>query len=476
MRPHLLMTTTLALALGSGAAQAETLRWARSSDALTLDPYAQNEGVTIGMQQQMMEPLILRNPDGELEAALATEWSVDADAPEVWTFALREGVTFHDGAPFTADDVVFSLERALSENSDMKGLISSIADVEAVDDLTVRIETKGPNPLLPAALPNIMIMDREWSEANGTVAVQDVEGGEENYAATHVNGTGPYKLVSRELDARLEMEAFADYWGADDFPLDFDRIVFTPIQNASTRVAALLSGDVNFIQDVPVQDLDRIRGTEGLKVVSSPQNRVIFFGLNVSDALVHGAAGDANPLADPTVRQAMNMAIDRAAIQNVVMRGQSIPAGVIMPPFVNGWNEALNETPEPNLDAARALMAEAGYGDGFTVQLDCPNDRYINDEAICQAAVGMLGQIGIDVNLNAQPKAQHFPLVNGLESDFYMLGWGVPSYVPNTSSTSSTIPRATSTAPGTGRATQTRRSTSRPSRSPPRSTSTRATR
>lgn len=426
MNTAFLSTTALLLALATTAASAETLRWARASDALTLDPHGQNEGVTIALQQQMMEPLILRNPDGELEATLATEWSVDPDNPSVWTFQLREGVTFHDGAAFTADDVVFSLERALSDASSMKGLISSIESVEALDDLTVAITTKGPNPLLPAALPNMMMMDREWSEANDTVGVHVVESGETNFAATHVNGTGPYRLVSREIDVRTEMEAFPEYWGRDDFPLDFDRIVFTPIQNAATRVAALLSDEADFIQDVPVQNLDGITETDGLKIESSPQNRVIFFGMNVGDTRANGSG--TNPMADLRVRQAMNMAIDRNAIQSVIMRGQSIPAGVVMPPFVNGWTEALNTVPEGDIEAAKALLADAGYADGFSVQLDCPNDRYINDEAICQSAVGMLGRIGVQVDLNAQSKAQHFPVVNGLESDFYMLGWGVPSY------------------------------------------------
>ncbi|MFW2543688.1 ABC transporter substrate-binding protein [Primorskyibacter sp. 2E107] len=427
MTRHLLLAAT-AMTLTMSAAQAETLRWARAGDALTLDPHAQNEGPTLALMQQMMEPLVLRNPAGALEGALATDWSVSPDNPDVWTFTLRQGVTFHDGAAFTAEDVVFSFERALSENSDMKGLISSIASVEAVDDHTVEITTKGPNPLLPAALPNILVIDKDWAETNGAVRVQDVESGEETFASQNVNGTGPYKLVSRESDAQTVLTAHDGYWGAGTFPLDYTDIIYTPIQNPSTRMAALLSGEVDFIQDVPVQDLQRVEADPALKIMSSPQNRVIFFGLNTSDALVNETMDGPNPMADLRVREAMNMAINRDAIRQVVMRGQSIPAGVIMPPFVNGWNEELNAVPAMDLDAARAKLADAGFADGFSVQLDCPNDRYINDEAICQATVGMLAQIGVTVNLNAQPKAQHFPLVNGLTSDFYMLGWGVPSY------------------------------------------------
>jgi peptide/nickel transport system substrate-binding protein len=422
---HVLLTASALTLAMSAFAHAETLRWARAGDALTLDPHAQNEGVTIALQHQMMEPLILRHPDGQIVPALATEWGVSQESPETWIFKLREGVKFHDGADFTAEDVVFSFERALSENSDMKGIISSVASVEALGEHEVAINTNGPNPLLPAAIVNILIMDKGWSEANGSVDVQDVEGGETTFAAVNVNGTGPYRLVSREGDTRTVMAKFDGYWGADEFPLPYDEIDFTPIQNQATRVAALLSGEVDFIQDVPVQDLQRIIDAPDFKVMSSPQNRVIFFGLNTGDELVNGTGE--NPLTDLRVRQAMNMALDRDAIRQVVMRGQSIPAGVIMPPFVNGWNEELNEV-STDLERANALMEEAGYADGFSIQLDCPNDRYINDEAICQAAVGMLARIGVDVNLDAKPKAQHFPLVNGEASDFYMLGWGVPSY------------------------------------------------
>ena len=427
MMKHLLLAAT-AMTMTMGAAQAETLRWARSSDSLTLDPQAQNEGPTLAMMHQMMEPLILRNPSGELESALATDWAVSTENPDAWNFTLREGVKYHDGADFTAEDAVFSFERAMSENSDMKGLLTSIVSVEANGDYELIITTDGANPLLPSSLTNIFMMDKGWAEANGAQNVQDFESGEETFASQIVNGTGPYRLVSRVADVKTELTRFDGYWGADEFPLDYTDIVYTPIQNPSTRVAALLSGEVDFIQDVPVQDLQRIESDPELKIMTSPQNRVIFFGMNIGDELVNGTPEGGNPLADVRVRQAMNMAINRDAIRQVVMRGQSIPAGVIMPPFVNGWTEELDTVPTTDVEAARALMEEAGWADGFSIQLDCPNDRYVNDEAICQAAVGMLAQIGVTANLNAQPKAQHFPLINGLGSDFYMLGWGVPTY------------------------------------------------
>ncbi|KPP84371.1 MAG: peptide/nickel transport system substrate-binding protein [Rhodobacteraceae bacterium HLUCCO07] len=424
-------TAFLAAALLAGTAigaSAETLRWARAGDSLTLDPHAQNEGPTHTLSHQMYEPLIIRDMTGEFEPALATDWAPSEDDPNVWVFNLRQGVTFHDGADFTAEDVVFSINRAKSENSNMKELLNSIVEVRAVDDHTVEFVTDGPNPILPSNLTNLFMMDKDWAEANDSVDVQEVEAGEKTFASSNSNGTGPYKLVSREPDVKTVLTLNEDYWGRDEFPLDVTEIVYTPIQNAATRVAALLSGEVDFIQDVPVQDINRVAESDGLVVKTAPQNRTIFFGMNMgADDIENDNVEGENPLADARVRRAMNLAINRDAIKQVVMRGQSEPAGIIAPPFVNGWTEEMDQT-STDIEAGKALMEEAGYGDGFSIQLDCPNDRYVNDEAICQSVVGMLAQIGVNVNLDAKPKAQHFPLITNGETDFYMLGWGVPTY------------------------------------------------
>ncbi|MFA3915570.1 ABC transporter substrate-binding protein [Ruegeria hyattellae] len=429
MKLRHLMLAASATALMAGAASAETLRWARAGDSLTLDPHAQNEGPTSALAHQIMETLVMRDHSGTLVPSLATEWGPSEDNPNVWVFKLREGVTFHDGAEFDSEDVVFSLNRAMTPDSDYKELLASVKEVRAPDKYTVEIETDGPNPIMPNNLTNMFMMDKAWAEANNAVKVQDYEGGEDTFAAKNANGTGPYKLVSREPDVKTVLAANENYWGKSEFPLEVTEIIYTPIQNPATRVAALLSGEVDIIQDVPVQDLERVAGTDGLDVRTAPQNRVIFFGMNQGDAdLSNDNVEGKNPLSDVRVRQAMSKAINRDAIQQVVMRGQSAPAGMIAPPFVNGWDEDMDGSSSTDIEGAKALMAEAGYPDGFSIQLDCPNDRYINDEAICQAAVGMLAQIGITVNLDAKPKAQHFPLINNLETDFYMLGWGVPTY------------------------------------------------
>jgi peptide/nickel transport system substrate-binding protein len=412
------------------AAEARTLKWARAGDSLTLDPHAQNEGPTHTLAHHLYEPLIIRDHTGKQMPALATSWAITAD-PNVWEFKLRQGVKFHDGADFDADDVVFSLERAMQPTSDMKGLLTSIEKVTKVDAFTVQIRTKGPNPLLPNNLGDLFIMDKGWAEKNNVTKVQDFKNKEENFAVRNANGTGPFTLVSREPDVKTVMKRNENYWGKGQVPLEVTEIIYTPIKADATRVAALLSGDVDFVQDLPVQDIERLRQDKKLKVNSGPENRTIFFGFNVGDADLKSDNVDGkNPFADLRVRQAMNMAVNRQAIQRVVMRGESVPTGIIMPPFVNGWTKELDAAPAVDVAAAKKLLADAGYPNGFQTTLHCPNDRYVNDEAICQAVVGMWGAIGIKVNLVSQSKSIHFTLLQKQppESDFYMLGWGVPTF------------------------------------------------
>ena len=429
MKNRTLLAAAIIAASLSSVAQAQTLRWAYSGDSLTLDPHAQNEGATHTVAHQMYEPLLHRDMSGAITPALATSWAALPDNANVWRFNLRKGVKFHGGEDFTADDVVFSLNRAKMETADVKGLLTSIKEVRKVDDHTVDIETEGPNPLLANNLTNLFMMDEGWTKANGSEVPQDFANGETTFASANVNGTGAFMLVSRKPDEKTVMKANPNYWGKGQFPLEVSEIIYTPIQSAATRVAALLSGEVDFVQDAPVQDLGRVAKQDGLKVVTAAQNRVIFFGMQQGKAdLETDSVEGKNPFADKRVRQAMNMAINREAIKKVVMRDQSSPTGVIMPPFVNGWTEALDAVPATDMAKAKSLMDEAGYGDGFSITLNCPNDRYINDEAICQAAVGMLGRIGIKVNLDAKPKAQHFPLIQKRTTEFYMLGWGVPTF------------------------------------------------
>ena len=416
----------LALSLSLTAASAQTLRWSSQGDALTLDPHSQNEGPTIVMNGQMYERLVNRDPALNLVPELAVSW--EAVEPAKWEFKLREGVKFHGGEDFTAADVVFSINRAKAEPSDFKEQVKSITGVEAIDDLTVHITTDGPNPILPNQLTSLFMVDEGWATENNVVMPQDYAANEENFATRNTNGTGAFMLVSRAPDEMTVLERNPNWWGNSEFPGNVQRIEYRPIKNAATRVAALLSGEVDFVLDPPLQDLSRIEGTDGLKVQQTPQVRTIFFGMDqaIPELRTSNIKG-ANPFADVRVRQAMDLAIDEAAIQRVVMEGLSFPAGMITSPGVLGNTPEQDAPMGFDLEKAQGLMQEAGYGDGFSVRLDCPNDRYNNDEKICQAAVAMLAKIGIDVTLEAITKAQHFPKIQNRETDFYMLGWGVPT-------------------------------------------------
>jgi len=428
MRKLLITASVLALGLAVMPASAETIRWARNSDALTLDPHSQNQGTTHTFVHHIYETLVDRDVEGSLQPRLATEWKVKEDDPTVWVFKIREGVKFHDGSDFTAEDVVFSLDRARSEKSNLKQLHSAVESVTAVDDYTVEVKMTGPSPLYPNNLTNTFIMDKGWTEKNNAVEVQQAGSTDDNYAVRNTNGTGPYILESRDPDVRSVLKINANHW-AEKKP-DITEIIYLPIADNATRVAALLSGEVDLVQDVPVQDVERLANTAGINVETGPENRFIYFGYRFGDApLKSSNVTDKNPINDPRVREAMHLAIDRNAIQKVVMRGQSIPTGVANPPFVNGWTPELAAYPE-KADVARAkeLLAEAGYPDGFSITLDTPNNRYVNDEAISQAVVGMLGQIGIKVTLASRPIAQHSPLIQNSETDFYLLGWGVPTF------------------------------------------------
>lgn len=425
----------LAIALGSAALfapallHAETLRWARSVDASTLDPHALNNGPNHALLHQVYEPLLIRAPDGSLQPTLAESWKPTAD-PKVWEFKLRKGVKFHDGSVLTADDVVFSLQRARAPTSDMKSLLVSITGVAKVDPFTVHITTGGgPNPLLPSSLTNIQILSQAWARANGVEQPQNASAKEETYATRNVNGTGPYTLVSREPDARTVLRKFPGYWGRGQFPLGIDELVYLPIKAPATRVAALLSGEVDFVQDLPIQDIARLQADSKLRVTQAAENRTIFLGLNVgAEPLKYSDVKDKNPLADLRVRQAFQLAIDRAALQKAVMRGLSVPANIISPPFVHGYDKAFDVVGKADAAQAKKLLAEAGYPNGFAITLHCTNDRYINDEAICQAVAGFLGRAGVKVSVVARPLAIHSAAINNQDTDFYLYGWGVPTY------------------------------------------------
>jgi len=425
-------TTKIALAVilaasvaGTPAWAKNTIRWASQGDALTSDPHAQNESPTHSASRKVYDTLAARDKDMGLAPYLATSWKLVN--PTTWEFNLRKGVTFHDGSAFTAADVKFSFDRAKSPTSDLKGDISSITEVKIIDDHTVHLITGGgPNPILPNLLTNIYIMSKAWAEKHNVLVPQDYKGKQETYAVRNAMGTGPFKMQLRDPDVKTILVKNENWWGLKTYPHEVDEIIYTPIANQATRVAALLSGELDFILDPPLQDLNRIKNTPGLHLESTAQVRTIFLGMNQGfKELRSSNIKGKNPFADQRVRQAMYQAINIEAIKSKVMRGYSVPAGLITPPAVYGYTKELDKRRPYDPEASKKLLSDAGYPDGFSVQLDCPNNRYINDEGICQAVVGMLGKIGINVNLSAIPKTLHFPKIAKRETDFYMLGWGV---------------------------------------------------
>jgi peptide/nickel transport system substrate-binding protein len=420
------------LALGlvvacAGPASAENVvRGASATEALTFDPHAANHTPTQAVNQQVYEGLVGFNSRYEIEPSLAVAWRLTS--PTTWQFDLRQGVRLHDGTPFRSEDVVFSLYRALSETSDFKGDLPSITAVEAIDDHTVRITTATPNPILPDQLSTIFMMSKRWAEQHDAL-LPALYGEKLTYAENHANGTGPFKLVSFAPGVGTVMTRNPEWWGLGQNPHNLDGIVHTVIKDPARRLEALLNGEVDFLSDPPLADLDEIEGTPGLKLVRINETRTVFLGLDQgSPQLRSSDIQGRNPFADRRVRQAVYQAIDEGTIRDKVMNGLAIPSGIIIQPGIVGYAPDLDTRLPFDPDAAKALLAAAGYPDGFTVTLDCPNDRYINDEPICRAAAGMLDEIGIRVTVAARPMREHFPMVRNRETDFYLLGWGNPTY------------------------------------------------
>lgn len=409
-----------ALSIGiSGTAIATTLRMADSTDIAAMDPHSMTESNTIGFLNHIYEGLVRYNKDLKVEPALATSW--DFVEPTRLRFTLREGVTFHNGNPFSADDVVASLLRASDDSSPVKSNIPGLKSVERVDDYTVDLVLNGPDPIVLNYLTNILILDREWMAEHDALMPADMRSGRENYAVANSNGTGPFVLESRQPDSRTVLTVNEDWW--DNPQHNLTRIEFSPIGSDATRIAALLSGELDFITPAPLQDIERIERAEGVDVIVAPALRTIMLGMNQRGKLLESNLTETNPLQDQRVREALWRAIDMDLIGDKIMRKRSRNAGLLVAPPVPGYDEAQDTRPAVDLEKAKALLAEAGYADGFEVGLDCPNDRYVNDEEICQAITAMWSRMGVTARLNAQTKSKHFEKVLAGDSDIYMVGW-----------------------------------------------------
>ena len=409
-------------ALAISPASAQTLRYANQGELKSLDPYTLRETTTIAQHAHVYEGLVARDKELKIVPALAESW--ETPEPTRWRFHLRHNVKFHNGDPFTADDVVFSADRVRAVGSNFTTVVPTAAKVVKVDDYTVDVILPSPNPILITQWDGWYIMDKKWCEEHNVVAPTPVAATSPSYASLHENGTGPFVIESHQPGVKTVFKPFAGWWGKPEHNLK--EIVFTPIASDSTRVAALLSGDVDVIEPVPIQDIARVNSSPNATVMTGPELRTIFLGMDQTrDELLYSNVKGKNPFKDVRVREAFYKAIDVDLIKTRVMRGLSTPSDLMIAPQLFALSKDFVR-PKADPEAAKKLLTEAGYPDGFELTMDCPNDRYVNDAAICQAVVGMLARIGVKVDLLAQPKAQYFAKVlkpGGYQTSFYLLGW-----------------------------------------------------
>lgn len=433
-RQLLSFTAGLAIAAGLGlsatpASAQQTLRWAFQGNLNTLDPYGINETTTLGLQGNVYEGLTKRDKDLKIIPGLAERWETSADGL-TWRFHLRRGVKFHNGNDFNADDVVFSAQRVLANNSQLSSRLSGSPEFSKVDDHTIEVKLKTPNPILHYAWDTWYIMDKEWTEANGAAIPPAPQATTPGFATINANGTGPFRITEHRLGERTVFEKNPNWWGKVEHNLD--RVIFTPITSAPTRVAALLSGEVDVIDPVPLQDVPRINASANARVMEGPEVRTIYLSFDqMRPELTASSVKGKNPFKDVKVRKAFYQAIDIEAIRRQVMRGAATPAASLISPLFFPQISQIQRHPF-DLAAANRLLDEAGYprqgganGVRFEVDLDCPNDRYVNDGPICQAVTAMLARVGIKINLQAVPRAQFFAKINSpiYNTPFYLLGW-----------------------------------------------------
>jgi len=394
---------------------AQTLTVGMKGEPMSLDPGFRAITIDMEVSQHIFEPLVTSGPDMKLAPALATEWKLVE--PTVWEFKLRSGVKFSDGTPFTADDVVFSLDRLLkvpNSPSPMAVFARGIKQAKAVDPLVVRIETETPSPSLPRSLERLMIMSKKRAsgpapEGKTTAQLNAGDG---------LIGTGPFVFASWNRGAEIVLERNPQYWGP---PPAWQKVVLRFITNPAARLSALLSGGVDIIEDPAPDDLPRLMKDVQLKVSSVPTTRLIYIGLDGAAPDFQGLA--ANPLKDVRVRRALSMAIDRKVLGERIMDDVGLPtAGVIAPMMEGGTPEA--KLPPADLAGAKKLLQEAGYPNGFTMTLGAPNGRYINDSKVAQAVASMWGRAGVKVSLDTPATAIFFKNLVAYDYPSHIAGWG----------------------------------------------------
>ena len=405
----------------AGSAHATSLRIASAFDPQTMDPHALALLYHSRVAFQIYDNLVNRDEDFKLEPALAESWEMVS--PTVWRFKLRQGVKFHDGTPFTADDAVFSVERTRGPTSQRSFALRGMTSVKKIDERTIEFQLEAPDAVWPEKLWLVAMMSKAWCQQHGVEKAQDFNGKQETYTVRNAMGTGPYKLERYEPDVRTVLKRHDAWWGKGDKRNgNLESVTFTSIRSDATRLAALASGEVDMVLDPPFQDVERLKSDPKLQITTTSDIGTQYFTFDQArDELQYADVKGKNPFKDIRVRQAVAHALNIDLIIQKVLRGQGTPTGSLISPRVDGYDKALDKRIAYDPARAKALLAEAGYPGGFGVTLDCVNVAF--REAVCQAAAAMLTQVGIRVQVRSSPTNTFFPRLSTANGSFIEYGW-----------------------------------------------------
>ncbi len=407
--------------LSSAAAHATSLRIASAFDPQTMDPHALALLYHSRVAFQVYESLVGRDEQFKLEPALALSWQMTS--PTSWRLRLRPGVYFHDGSPFSADDAVFSLERAMTPPSQRAFQLKGVRAIRKLDPLTVEVQLEAPDAVLPEKLQYIAIMSKAWSLKHGVAKAQDFNAKQETHAIRNANGTGPMRLERYEPDVRTLLRRHVAWWGwADKRHGNLQQATLVTIKSDATRLAALASGEVDMVLDPPYQDIERLKVDPRISLLQTADIGQQYLTFDQSrDELQYSDVKGRNPFKDLRVRKAVYHAVNVPLIIDKVLRGQAVPTGAFLSPLVDGSPAELDQRLPYDPARSRLLLGEAGYPNGFSVTLDCVNVAW--RENVCQAVSAMLTQVGIRTTLRSSATSQFFPKLSQGTASFIEYGW-----------------------------------------------------
>jgi peptide/nickel transport system substrate-binding protein len=409
----------LALSLMS-LASAQVLRVSGAGDLSGLDPHSRNEAFSNRFLRQINEPLLARDANLKLIPGLALSWSNPSQT--LWKVKLRPAVKFANGEPFTAHDVVFSMMRAQHEYSAIRHYAQGVGKATVIDAHNVEFKTDQPNPVFLEQLALIPIMSETWTKAKGCLVPANFKQKQETPCTTSSNGTGPMKIAAWKVGLETRYERNLSWWGDwKSSTSNVQSVTYRPAASSAARLAGLLGGDVDLIFDASPTEVVQIGKQSHVQVLKAVENRTVYFGFNQKSVSI-----EPNPLKSALVRRALAQAIDHEGLQKKIYRGYSDPSFSMVMRNANGHLGEHEIHPKYDEQAAKLLLREAGYKDGFAMRLGCPSDRYPSDLALCTAVAAMWSKLGIKVSLVSQPKTIYFGNLDALEKHFdvFLMSWG----------------------------------------------------